>query len=98
MRDEPPRPLDFAALAAISDVFFPRIFIRRRRFTPIGTVSITTYFHADAAQLAQQGDRHLLGRARALNFHNGYFDQCAEVWSDAGWLLASTQQMVYFKE
>ena len=98
VRDEPPRLLDFAALAALSDVFFPRIFIRRRRFTPIGTVSITTYFHADAAQLAQQADRHLLGRARALNFHNGYFDQIAEMWSDAGWLLASTQQMVYFKE
>lgn len=97
VRDEPPRPLDFASLAAICDSFFPRIFIRRRALTPIGTVSMTTYFHADAEQLADQGERALLGCARALNFRNGYFDQSAEVWSDAGHLLASTHQMVYYK-
>ena len=98
VRDEPPRPLDFASLAALCDTFFPRIFIRRRKRVPIGTVSLTTYFHADDAMLAAQGDRHVLGTARALNFRNGYFDQSAEVWSDAGQLLASTHQIVYFRE
>jgi len=97
LRDEPPRPLDFASLAALCDSFFPRIFIRRRLPAPIGTVSLTTYFHADAELLAAQGERWVLGTARALNFHNGYFDQSAEVWSDAGRLLASTHQMVYYK-
>lgn len=98
VRDEPPRPLDFASLAALCDTFFPRIFIRRRKRVPIGTVSLTTYFHADAAMLAAQADRHLLGTARALNFRNGYFDQSAEVWNDAGQLLASTHQIVYYRE
>jgi acyl-CoA thioesterase len=98
VRDEPPRPLDFASLAALCDVFFPRIFIRRRRFTPIGTVSLNAYFHADAALLAAQGDRHVLGCARGVAFRDGYFEQAAEVWSDRGALLASTQQLVYFKE
>jgi acyl-CoA thioesterase len=98
VRDEPPRPLDFAALAAVCDCFFPRIFIRRGAPTPIGTVSLTSFFHADAALLAAQGERHLLGTARALNFRNGYFDQSAEVWSDDGQLLASTHQMVYYRE
>lgn len=98
VRDEPPRPLDFASLAAICDSFFPRIFIRRRSLTPIGTVSLTTFFHADSALLARQSDRHLLGTARALNYRNGYFDQSAEVWSDDGQLLASTHQMVYYRE
>lgn len=97
VRDEPPRPLDFAALAALCDCFFPRIFIRRGQLAPIGTVSLTSYFHADAALLAAQGERHLLGSARALNFRDGYFDQSAEVWSDDGVLLASTHQMVYYK-
>lgn len=97
VRDEPPRPLDFASLAAICDSFFPRIFIRRRTAALIGTVSLTTYFHADPALLADQGARPVLGCARALNFRNGYFDQSAEVWSDAGLLLASTHQMVYYK-
>lgn len=98
VRDEPARPMDFPSLAAICDSFFPRIFVRRRKPGAIGTVSLTTYFHADAALLAEQGDRHVLAMARALNFRNGYFDQTAEVWSDHGQLLASTHQMVYFKE
>ena len=98
VRDEPPRRLDFASLAAICDSFFPRIFIRRRKAAPIGTVSLTTYFHADDAMLAAQADRSVLGTARALNFRNGYFDQSAEIWNDAGQLLASTHQIVYFRE
>ena len=98
VRDEPPRPMDFASLAAICDSFFPRIYIRRRKRTPIGTVSVTSYFHADSAMLAEQSDRHVLGNARALNYRNGYFDQSAEIWSDNGQLLASTHQMVYYRE
>jgi acyl-CoA thioesterase len=98
VRDDPPRPLDFASLAAICDCFFPRIFLRRRAFTPVGTVSLTTFFHADGPALAAQADRHVLGTARALTFRNGYFDQSGEIWSDAGVLLASTHQMVYFRE
>jgi acyl-CoA thioesterase len=98
IRDDPPRPLDFLSLAAICDNFFARIYIRRRRRSPIGTVSLTTYFHADGAMLAQQGDRFVLGVARASSYRNGFFDQSAEIWSDAGRLLASTHQLVYFRE
>jgi acyl-CoA thioesterase len=97
MRDEPPRALDFASLAALCDSFFPRIFVRRREITPIGTVSLTTYFHADAVMLAAQGARHVLGTARALNFRHGYFDQSAEVWGDDRQLLASSHQIVYYR-
>jgi acyl-CoA thioesterase len=98
VRDEPERALDFASLAAISDSFFPRIYIRRRRRALIGTVSLTTYFHADNALLAQVGTRHVLGVAKALNYRHGYFDQTGELWSPGGQLLASTHQLVYFKD
>lgn len=98
VRDEPPRPLDFASLAAIADCFFPRIFVRRHKVTPIGTVSLTTFFHADSAMLAAQGDRPVLGTAKGQNFRNGYFDQSAELWSDSGQQLVSTHQIVYFRE
>ena len=98
VRDEPARPLDFASLVAISDSFFPRIYIRRRRRALIGTVSLTTYFHADNALLAQVGEQHLLGVAKALNYRHGYFDQTGELWSPEGQLLASTHQLVYFKD
>ena len=72
--------------------------IRRRRRALIGTVSMTTYFHADSALLAQVGTRHVLGVAKALNYRHGYFDQTGELWSPEAQLLASTHQLVYFKD
>jgi acyl-CoA thioesterase len=98
IRDLPARPLDFLSLSAICDAFFPRIFVRRPKWVPIGTVALTTCFHADAAQLAGQGSGPVLGLARALNFRKGFFDQTAEIWSESGALLATTHQVVYFKE
>ncbi len=98
VRDNPPRPLDFASLTAMCDVFFPRIWLRRSTFTPLGTVSMTVYFHAGDAQLKASGTGHLLGQAQAQAFHNGYFDQSAQVWNEAGQLLATSHQVVYYKE
>jgi acyl-CoA thioesterase len=98
VRDEPPRALDFCSLAALCDVFFPRIFVKRPSWVPIGTVSFTVYFHADAATLAAIGSRYLLAHARAHQFRNGYFDQSAELWGPGGELLAVTHQIVYYKE
>lgn len=98
LADDPPRPLDFASLAAICDAFFPRIFLRRPAFTPIGTVSLTIYFHADTAMLAAQATRPVLGMAWASHFGNGMFDEHVEVWSDDRHLLASAHQIVYYRE
>lgn len=98
VRDDPPRALDFASLAAFSDIFFPRIWLRRARRVPVGTVSMTVYFHADGAMLAASGPGYLLGQAQAQAFHQGYFDQTGQLWNEAGQLLATTHQVVYFKE
>lgn len=98
MRDDPPRPLDFCSLLALADVFFPRVWRRRARMTPVGTVSMTVYFHAGAGELAATGSGYLLGQARAQSFFNGFFDQSAELWNQAGQLLATSHQIVYFKE
>lgn len=98
VRDAPPRPLDFVALAAICDVFFPRVFLRRRRFTPAGTVSFSVYFRADSRTLATQGARALLAQARGHHFGGGFFDQSADVWGADGVLLATSHQVVYYKD
>lgn len=98
VRDEPARPLDFPSLAALSDVFYPRIWRGRARMTPAGTVSMTTYFHASSDELAASGAGHLLAQAKANRFVDGFFDQSGELWSEAGLLLATTTQVVYFKD
>ena len=98
VRDEPPRALDFTSLAALSDVFYPRVWLRRATRVPAGTVSITTYFHAGSAELDAVGTGRVLAQAKAQTFHNGFFDQTAQLWSEAGLLLATSNQIVYYKE
>lgn len=98
VRDEPPRRLDFPGLLALCDVFYPRVWLRRATLTPIGTVSLSVYFHATGAELHALGTDHLLAEAHGQRFFAGYFDQSGVLWSRAGRLLASTHQLVYFKE
>ncbi len=98
LRDQPARPLDLPALAAMTDAFSPRLWLRRARLVPAGTVSLTIYFHAGSAELAAQGQDHLLGQARGQDFRHGFFDQTAHLWSRSGLLLATAHQIVYYKE
>ncbi len=98
VRDVQERSIDFVSLTALADSFFPRVYLRRQTFVPIGTVSMTVYFHADAAQLGTLGSGFVLGQARAQCFFNGFFDQTAQLWSEAGTLIATTHQVVYYKE
>ena len=70
------------------DVFYPRIWRRRAQPVPVGTVSMTVYFLATAADLAEAGTGFVLGQAHAHAFHAGYFDQSARMWSEAGRLDA----------
>ncbi len=98
MRDTPARVLDFCSLASMADIFFPRVYLRRARLVPAGTVSMTVYFHADAQQLTESGTGFLLGQAQAQAFRDGFFDQASQLWNEAGLLLATTHQLVYFKE
>jgi acyl-CoA thioesterase len=98
VRDAPSRPLDYCALAALADTFYPRVWLRRATPVSAGTVSMTVYFHATADQLKDTGTGFLLGQARAQHFHNGYFDQTAQLWNEAGTLLAASHQVVYYKE
>lgn len=96
--DNPARPLDHLSLAALCDVFIIRIYQVRGLRVPAGTVSMTSYFHASAAEMAAQGARPVLAKADSLRFGGNFFDQQGEIWSDDGRLLASTTQVVWFRE
>ncbi|HEV7600369.1 MAG TPA: thioesterase family protein [Bradyrhizobium sp.] len=96
--DTKPRPIDVLSLTSMSDAFFGRVFHVRNEMVPFGTVSLTTYFHADAADdLAAEDISHVLATADAKIFHNSYGDQSGELWSPNGRLLATTTQIAYFK-
>ena len=92
-----PRKIDALSLMAMSDAFFGRIFHIKRELLPFGTVSLTTYFHADAADLGAEDTTRVLAVADAKIFHKSYGDQNGELWSPSGRLLATTTQIAYFK-
>lgn len=97
IKDKPQRPLDFPALLSLSDCFFPRVYLRRAQLMPAGTVSMTTYFHCDGATLQRSRPGYLFCEARGQRYYRNYFDQQAELWSADGQLLATSNQIVYFK-
>ena len=98
MRDHPERPLDYVSLASMSDAFIIRAFVVRGVMTLVGTVTLTTYFHADEAALKEQGAAPLIGHADAAIFTGGFADQTAHLWGTNGKLLASSTQIVWYKE
>jgi hypothetical protein len=97
LQDAVPRPLDFISLLAMSDAFFGRIFQVIGRIPPFGTVSMTTYFHAAADELAAHGDAPLAALADARVFHRSFCDQTAELYGRGGQLLATSTQIAYFR-
>ena len=44
------------------------------------------------------GTGHLLVQAQGQGFVGGYFDHAGQLWDEAGDLLATTHQVVYYKE
>lgn len=96
--DRPPRPLDHAAIASIADCFLPRIVKARGIMVPLGTVSLTTYFHAAAPEIAALGPGPLLGAARSKRMHANFFDQHMELWSRDGTLVATGAQVAWYRE
>jgi hypothetical protein len=59
---------------------------------------MSVYHHADAAQLAAAGSGYLLLQAQGQGFGGGYFDHSGQLWDEGGRLLATTHQVVYYKE
>lgn len=98
VRHDAARELDFTGLTALSDIFYPRVFLRRGKPVPAGTISMTTYFHVDGDELARLGEDFILGTAEGQQFARGYFDQRAQLWSRDGVLLCTSNQIVYYKD
>ncbi|HRD27942.1 MAG TPA: thioesterase family protein [Caulobacter sp.] len=98
LSDLPERTLDFLSLAALSDAFIVRIIQVRGKPGPMGTITLTTYFHAGAEALAANGARPILGVADASVFHGGFADQQASLWRDDGVLLATSVQQSFYRD
>lgn len=98
LADVPQRKLDFPSLAAFCDSFIPRLFVRMGAPRQVATVSLGINFHISGARLEAEQSPFAYTRSRANGFFRGYYDQEALLWSESGTLLATTQQMVWYRE
>ncbi|MGA2550972.1 MAG: thioesterase family protein [Burkholderiaceae bacterium] len=90
-----PRRLDWVGLAAFADVPAPRPFLLTQQPGPVATVSLSLYFHANAAELEASGPWLLL-RINGHAMRRGFFDHRVELWRSDGRLLATSTQLAWF--
>ncbi|WP_421790812.1 acyl-CoA thioesterase [Hyphobacterium sp.] len=91
------RPLDPIGLVCLADTPTPRVFFTAKRFVPLSTVSMSVYLHASAEDYSNVGADYVFIDAYAGRGGGGFYDQHARIWSRSGKLLATTQQMVWYK-
>jgi hypothetical protein len=97
VREIGPSTLDFAGLVGLCDAGFPLIFTRLRKRMPISTVTLNVFFHVTADELAALGNDFVLSDGTSRIAHEGFYDSTTALWSRAGRLLATTEQIVYYK-
>jgi acyl-CoA thioesterase len=90
------RPLDFFRVACYCDASIARQFYRTRAIAPVATVTMTSHFHCEPADLEQVGNGYILIDSIGQIAHRGYSDQVSKLWSEEGRLLATSEQMVWF--
>ena len=59
---------------------------------------MNVYFHVDAERLARYGTEPVLAVAEGQVFHEGFFDHEGQIWGSDRHLLATTHQIMWYKE
>ena len=97
VRETSGRPLDAIQLAYLADNFPPRSWSRRKEPGPYSTLTMSVYFHAADAELAALGDDEVLLDVSASRAESSTVAAHARLWSRAGSLLATTEQLGWFR-
>lgn len=97
VRDMTGGPLDHPRLAYLSDSYAPRILFKGSSFRPSSTLTMSVYFYATAQELADVGDGHVLGEVVGTRAESSICGSQLRLWSPAGALLATSEQMCWFK-
>jgi acyl-CoA thioesterase len=62
------------------------------------TLSLTAYLHATAEELAEVGDDYILVECEGRVGGGGASDERSSYWSRAGKLLATSEQLAWYRE
>jgi len=96
LRDADGRPLDYLSLAAAADAPMPRVFLKTTKPTPIATMTMSVYFHANTEAMAEAAGAFILIDSGMRIGRDGFHDQTAVLWTASGKLLATTEQIVWY--
>jgi acyl-CoA thioesterase len=91
------RPLDHLQLAYLADQFAPRSFYWGVGLRPSATLTMSVYFHATDEELAEVGSSYILNEATGTRGTHATSGQQARVWSPTGPLLATTEQLAWYR-
>ena len=92
-----PRPLDHTLLAYLADQFAPRSFYWNEGPRPSATVTLSVYFHGTPDELAAAGDDYLLNEAIGTRGELSTSGAQLRMWSRAGALLATSEQLCWYR-
>lgn len=91
------RPLDRVSIISICDSPMPRSFFLSDELRTGSTVSMGTYIYASDEDIAAVGSEYVLLRADGASTRNSMNDQRVELWSKTGTLLATSNQIGFFR-
>ncbi len=97
LRERCGHPVDHVLLAYLSDAYPPRIFMRSPGFRPSSTLTLSAYFYASAAELAAIGDDFILSEPVGTRAASSIVGSQLNIWSRSGALLATSEQLCWFK-
>jgi acyl-CoA thioesterase len=91
------RRLDHVQLAFLSDLYLPRPFFWSAAPRPYATMSLSVYFHAGQGEIEAVGADFILNEAIGTRGEQSTSGQQARLWSREGRLLATTEQLGWFR-
>ena len=97
VRETSGRALDAIQLAYLADNFPPRSWTRRSEPGPYSTITLSVYFHATDAELVALGDDDVLLDVSSSRAESSTVAAHARIWSRGGVLLATTEQLGWFR-
>jgi len=91
-------PMDKAMLGMVTDHSPPRAMYALGRSVSTTTLSLTAYLHATEEDLAEVGDDFVLVECEGRIGNAGASDERSSYWSRSGKLLATSEQLAWYRE
>jgi acyl-CoA thioesterase len=91
------RPIDAVQIAYLCDNFPPRAFFTGKGLRPSSTVTYSVYFVGTPEEIASVGDDFTLIDVIGSRAVNGTAGSRANLWSRTGHLLATSEQLCWYR-